>query len=87
MIDQWIVGANKVFQENIGDSAISSIGLDQKHVIRRPCVHIAIGNVSDISPGSQGPHAAATADIAIYIFDENIRGTGLVGTMLTRPNR
>jgi len=63
---------DKVFQRDVGDTAITSIRLEHKHLVARPCVDVSVRNIRDSSASSKTAHTTTTTPVTINIFHQNV---------------
>ena len=61
---------NEVLKQDVLDESATSVGLDHHHLVRRPRVNVRVLNVLHRSTSTQGTDSAATAPVAVDVFNE-----------------
>jgi hypothetical protein len=68
---------DEVFKKEVLDVATASVALDHVHLVGRPGVDVAVGDVADVDVGAEGSHGTATTRVAVDVLDEDIFGRAL----------
>jgi hypothetical protein len=71
---------DEVLQDQVGHCAAAAVALDHVHLVRGPGVDVTVEDVGDVDAGAQGAHGAATAPVAVDVFDKNVLGGALYGS-------
>lgn len=65
---------DEILEGDIGNRATASVALDKHHLVRVPGVHVSEGDRADVSILAEGSHTAATAPVAVDVFDQDVLG-------------